>query len=148
MVLDFSLLIFSSILVRKIYRLIGTNDLPMLLSIVSITLALLCFLGYCVLSVTQAILKQTIDDHVLNSDNGDNILTAVDEFKVMFTLCAFVLDLYKWCLFIIASGFNRLTSDTKKQQDLLTKVLVVVELVMIISTLVLLIGLLSTEGGT
>ena len=89
----------------------------------------------------------TTDDHVLNSDNGDNVLTAVDYFKVMFTFCAFVFDLYKWSLFIIASGINHMKLETKKWQDILVKALVIIEALMILATLVFIIGLLSTEGG-
>ena len=108
-IIDTSFLIYSCILVRKVYKLVKFHDLPMLLSVLSITLALFFFLGYLSLSIVQAILK-TQDEHFFNSDNGDNMLTAVDYGKVMFTFSAFVFDLYKWCLFIAATS-NKARAD-------------------------------------
>jgi hypothetical protein len=44
------------------------------------------------------------DKYFLNTDRGSNLILAVDQLKVMFTFCAFVFDLYKWCVFIVATS--------------------------------------------
>ena len=49
--LDVSLLCFSSYLVYKVYKLVKFEDLPMLLSIISITLSLICLLAFQVWSI-------------------------------------------------------------------------------------------------
>ena len=53
-VLDTGLLLFSLRLVTKVFRLIKFTDIPMLLSIVSISLALFFFLIYSILLIIQA----------------------------------------------------------------------------------------------
>ncbi len=79
----------------------------MILSIISITLALLCFLAYNVLMLIATI---EINDYegwdqlYLNTDKGVNFRLAIDQLKVMFTFCAFVFDIYKWCVFIVATS--------------------------------------------
>ena len=99
---DLGLFSFACYLVYKIYKLIHFRDLPMLLSIISITLALICFEVYSILLIVQANLIG--QDVYLNTDDGTNILRIIDFFKVMFTFCAFVFDLYKWCIFITATS--------------------------------------------
>ena len=53
-VLDTGLLLFSLRLVTKVFGLIKFTDIPMLLSIVSISLALFFFLIYSILLIIQA----------------------------------------------------------------------------------------------
>ena len=107
---DFSLLVFATYLVYKIYKLVKFSDKPMLLSTISIALALLAFLIYSTLLIVQA--ELIANDLNPNEDNmpyletadGTNLLRVIDSFKVMFTFCAFVFDLYKWCIFITATS--------------------------------------------
>ena len=49
----------------------------------------------------------------LTSGDGTNVLRMIDYMKVMFTFCAFVFDLYKWCIFIIATTVEKGTDKTK-----------------------------------
>ena len=75
----------------------------------------------------------------LTSVDGTNVLRVMDYMKVMFTFCAFVFDLYKWCIFIIATtvekgtdktkmNFGRATQEelTNRRQELLMRSLIVV----------------------
>ena len=51
---DFALLCFAAYLVFRVHKLVGFRDLPMLLSILSVALALTAFLTYSVLLIVQA----------------------------------------------------------------------------------------------
>ncbi len=46
----------------------------------------------------------------MNTDYGVNLRLALDTLKVMFTFCAFIFDVYKWSVFIVA------TSQTVKSE--------------------------------
>jgi hypothetical protein len=99
------LLLFALYLIPKIYSLVKFTDRPLLLSVVSIAMALSCFLTYSILLIVQAQMILAEDDGAyLNSLNGTNVIRAIDYLKVMFTFCGFVFDLYKWGLFIIATS--------------------------------------------
>ena len=102
---------FACYLVFKIYKLVKFTDKPMLLSIASITMALTCFLVYSILLIVQA--ELTDDTLFIKTVNGTNVIRVIDNLKVMFTFCAFVFDLYKWCLFIIATS-----TDASLDEDL------------------------------
>ncbi len=99
------LLLFALYLIPKIYSLVKFTDRPLLLSVVSIAMALSCFLTYSILLIVQAQMILAEDNGAyLNSLNGTNVIRAIDYLKVMFTFCGFVFDLYKWGLFIIATS--------------------------------------------
>ena len=100
-VLDIGLLSFACYLVYKIYKLLKFTDIPILLSIISITLALLFLLAFCIMDITSF---NVSNDNFLNTVMGVNTSEQVDRLKVMFIYCAFVFDLYKWCIFIAATG--------------------------------------------
>ncbi len=86
--------------------MVKLNDIPMLLSIVSISLALTSFLIY---NIMMLIATMEINDYdgwdtyYLNTVRGVNFRLSIDQLKVMFTFFAFVFDLYKWCVFIVAT---------------------------------------------
>jgi hypothetical protein len=66
------LLVFAVYLTFKIYNLVKLHDVPMLLSIISITLALSCFLTFCIMDIMSFYL----DDHpdsFLNTYLGINV---------------------------------------------------------------------------
>ena len=84
-------------LVYKVYKLVKWTDLPMLLSIISITLALISLLLFCIIdlvSMTQP------EDAWLNTRVGTQFIQAFDDIKIMFMFTAFLFDLYKWCIFL------------------------------------------------
>jgi hypothetical protein len=98
--LDLSLLIFAVYLIFNIYKLVKFNDIPMLLSIISIALALLCLFIFCVMDIMSFYSEKSY----FNTAFGSNLCEQFDSMKVMFIYCAFVFDLYKWCIFIAVSG--------------------------------------------
>ena len=97
------LLSISLYLVQKIYRLIGLKDLPLMLSIISITLALICSSTNLSLDVVRIV---SFYDKSLNFKLSPYKLNQLDRAKVMFIFFAFVFDLYKWCVFIASTGKN------------------------------------------
>lgn len=99
--LTLGLLLFAINLSYKIFNLIKFTDKPFLFSIFAITLALTCFLCYCCLYLAKLYLP---DDSFLNTENGTDIMIVIDNLKVMLILCAFVFDLYKWGIFLIATS--------------------------------------------
>lgn len=99
--LDLCLLAFATYLIIKIYKLIKFTDIPMFLSIISIAMALLCLFIFCLMDIISFYQEE---ESFLNTPFGINIAEQVDSLKVMFIYCAFVFDLYKWCLFLIATG--------------------------------------------
>ena len=99
--LDFGLLIFSSYLVYKIYTLVKFSDKPMLFSIIAIEMSLFLLLIFCILDIISF---KVNDDNFLNTGLGLSMMEQIDRLKVMFIYCAFVFDLYKWCIFIAATG--------------------------------------------
>lgn len=52
-VLDLCLLTFALYLIAKVYKLIKFTDLPMLLSVISVALALICLLIFCILDIVS-----------------------------------------------------------------------------------------------
>ena len=87
------------------------RDLPLLLSIIMITLALLCFEVYSVFLILQGYnFGQII---YINSNEFVNILRMIDFTKVVLTFSAFVFDLYKWGLFINATSTEVLEREDK-----------------------------------
>ena len=107
--LNVILLVASFYIVIKVYRMVLFKDLPLLLSIVSISLALTCFLIYNILMLIATYQMNDIDGYnnlYLNTDRGVNFRLSIDQLKVMFTFCAFNFDLYKWCVFIVATKQN------------------------------------------
>ena len=88
-------------LVYKVYKLVKWTDLPMLLSILSITLALIFLLVFCIIdlvSMTQP------GDAWLNTKVGSQYTEAFDDIKIMFMFTAFLFDLYKWCIFLAVTS--------------------------------------------
>ena len=116
-VLDFSLLIFAIRLVVKVFSLVRMTDMPMLLSVVSIAMALLFFLIYSILLIVQAFMENHGNNGYLNTDDGTNWIRVMDFMKVMFTFCAFLFDLYKWCIFIIATTVDKNSGENYEENS-------------------------------
>lgn len=68
-VLALFVLFFALHLVVKVYSLTGVSDLPLLLSVLSITLALIFMLGFCLLDIAEEFVS---DSHWLVSTLGGN----------------------------------------------------------------------------
>ena len=100
-VLDFGLLLFAIYLVFKVYMLVKLTDKPMFLSIIAITTSLILLLIFCILDIISLYAS---DQSYLNTVIGSNLVTQIDRLKVTFIFCAFIFDLYKWCVFIAATG--------------------------------------------
>lgn len=99
-VLDLCLLAFALYLIVKVYKLIKFTDLPMLLSVISVALALICLLIFCILDIASII---AADASFLKTNSGQNLIEGFDRLKVLFLYCSLVFDLYKWCIFIAAT---------------------------------------------
>lgn len=102
-VADFSLLLFTVYLIYKIFKLVRTTDVPMLLSIISLALALFCFFIYSIGLILQACYFGR-GDLFITTDTFTSFLRMMDFGKVAFTFSAFLFDLYKWCTFIVATS--------------------------------------------
>ncbi len=74
-----------------------------MLSIISITLALLCTTTSDVLDVIRIFGNY---DKSLNINISVEVVNQLDSAKVMFMFIAFLFDLYKWCVFIASTGKN------------------------------------------
>jgi uncharacterized membrane protein YqhA len=145
-ILDLGLLSFSAILVMKVFKLVRFTDIPMLCTIVSVTLALLCFLIYSILLVAQAALKQRDPLSPYASGNTDNVLRMIDYVKLMLIFCALSFDLYKWCLFIAST---RKDYRVRKCRVKWLKVILATSLsTMVLASVVFISGVLASEAGT
>jgi hypothetical protein len=111
--LSLFLLSFSLHLVRKIFTLVSFKDLPLMLSIISISLALLFLITFLSLDVARIF---DIYDDSINFDLSVYKIQQFDRTKVMFMFFAFVFDLYKWCVFIASTG-----KDVRADQNLFEK---------------------------
>ncbi len=98
--LTLAVLLFAVYLIFKVYRLVKFTDVPMLLSIISIALASLCLLVFCILDIISFFIPQ---GSFLDTNAGGNFIETFDRLKVLFLYCSFVFDLYKWCIFIAAT---------------------------------------------
>ena len=99
--LDLILLAFACYLIFKVYKLVKFTDLPMLLSIISITLSLV----FLLLLQIWSILGDVEDSKgFFNSNIADCIANSFDTLKLVFMFFALTFDLYKWCIFIAATS--------------------------------------------
>ena len=73
----------------------------MLLSILSITLALIFLLVFCILDLVS---MTEPGDAWLNTKVGSQFSEAFDDIKIMFMFTAFLFDLYKWCIFLAVTS--------------------------------------------
>ncbi len=104
--LNIAALGFTCYLVFKIYRLVKLTDLPMVLSILSLSIALMFFLVYNIMMLIGTEQIHNYDGWnfmYLNTDRGVHLRISIDQLKVMFMFFAFVFDLYKWTVFIVAT---------------------------------------------
>lgn len=120
-IIDCGLLIFAFYLVFKVYKLVKFTDMPMLLSIIAITLSLILLLVFCAFDIASLYVPET---DWFNRSEGTIITEQIDRLKVMFIYCAFIFDLYKWCVFIAATSKSKIT--LKQRQKKLTLALICV----------------------
>ena len=99
--LDLLLLSFACYLSFKVYKLVKFTDLPMLLSIISIAISLVCMLAFQIWSILGDLQSQS---GFFNSNIADCIANSFDTMKLTFLFFAFTFDLYKWCVFLAATG--------------------------------------------
>jgi len=115
------------------------TDLPMLLSIISIAVSLLCLFAFQIWSIIGDLQGTS---GFFNSNRADCIANSFDSMKLTFLFFAFTFDLYKWCVFIAATGTTKnkelLESRTKK----LTIVLIVTQISIFLAFSVFIIGVL------
>ena len=108
--LSLFLLFFSLHVVRKIFILVSFKDLPLMLSIISISLALVFLITSESLDVARIF---DVYDDSIKFDLRIHKIQQFDATKVMFMFLAFVFDLYKWCVFIATTG-----KDVRADQNL------------------------------
>jgi site-specific recombinase len=89
------LLILSVASLVAVYRNFKFSDSTLIFSTVLITASIVFLTLYFSINVYEAALKEV--------QKIDIIANSVDYLKVTCLLCAFLLDLYKWLIFIIAS---------------------------------------------
>ena len=99
-ILILCLLSFTVYLIFKIYKLVQLRDPTLLLSVVSIGLSLACMETFCIMDSLRMFADA---DSPVNTWTYVTWQEQVDSLKVMFLYSAFMFDLYKWCLFIIAT---------------------------------------------
>jgi hypothetical protein len=105
-------------LVYKVHKLVKWTDLPMLLSILSITLALIFLLVFCIIdmvSMTQP------PDAWLNTKVGSQFTEAFDDIKIMLMFTAFLFDLYKWCIFLAVTRQSKADSLSEEKAKMRQK---------------------------
>jgi hypothetical protein len=69
-----------------------------------------------------------------------------DSFKVLFLYCAFIFDLYKWCLFIIATRDLNDSATFKRQKLYLQIGFGAVQVALLIAFLTI-VSLIIAESG-
>lgn len=135
------LLVFACFLIFKIYKLVKFSDPPMLLSIISITIALALLLAFCGLDIASF---YAADDDFLNTNLGTDMTEQLDRLKVMLIFCAFVFDLHKWCVFIAATTPTQVKHSVWHRR--LTKGLIVTQVVYVALSLTLMVGVMATAS--
>ena len=138
------LLVVSLYLTLKIYRLVQFRDPSLLLSITSITLALICIVSYAVLS---SVGNYAEPDTFFATLPGLTLIQQLFRVGVMFIFCAFVFDLYKWCIFIVATREHNIynTDSYISQKTKLQWIIGIVQVLNIVCSLSLIITLFETE---
>jgi hypothetical protein len=113
-------------MVNKVFKLVKFQDMTLLLNIISITLALIFFLAYNIITIIATYEINGIDgwdELFLNTDYGVNLRVALDSLKVMFTICAFVFDVYKWSVFIVATS-QTIKIESEKENNTKKKIMI------------------------
>lgn len=103
------MLILSGYVLRSVFKLVKFKDMPLLLSVVSVVLALLFKIIFVSLSIIQ---EESSDDSFLNTRQGDNVILVFTATSVFFIFAGFSLDLYKWGSFIMATGEKSMGAST------------------------------------
>jgi hypothetical protein len=130
---------YAFVLIRKVYNLVKLTDLPMLFSIISITLALAFMLTFIIWSIIGTVTPLT---GFFNSNLSDCIANAFDSLKLTFIFHAFIYDLYKWCIFLVATSTDiSVNKEANNQRQKRLKVVLLATL-----ALTLLINIVMTVG--
>jgi len=95
------MLLFAVKLIFKVHKLVQWTDLPMIFSIISLALASLFMLIFNIWALIGCISDEKA---FINSTEADSIANIFDGLKITFIFHAFLYDLYKWCVFLAATG--------------------------------------------
>jgi hypothetical protein len=117
--------------------------LPMLFSIISIALALVFMLIFYIWSIVGTV---TSLDSFFNSNLADCIANIFDSLKITFIFHAFMYDLYKWCIFLVATSATSSNVDKslmKKRHEKLRAALLITLPLIIVIFLVFMIGVIT-----
>ena len=96
----FSFLLFASYLLMRIKQLFGFRDIPMFLSILSITLSLATLITFLSISLAEQYQENTF----FTSSIGLDIHSCLGLLLEVFIFYALIVDLFKWCVFIAATS--------------------------------------------
>jgi hypothetical protein len=130
---------YAFVLIRKVCNLVKWTDLAMLFSIISITLALTFMLIFIIWSIIGTVTPIT---DFFNSNLSDCIANGFDCLKLTFIFHAFIYDLYKWCIFLVATSTDiSQNKEVNNQRQNRLKVILFATL-----ALVLLINIIMTVG--
>lgn len=96
----FLFLLFASYLLLRVKKLFGFRDVPMLLSIISITLSLATLITFLSISLAEQFQENTFfTNHI-----GYDIHSCIGLLLEVFIFYALINDLFKWCIFIAATS--------------------------------------------
>jgi len=114
-VLTLCLLVFVLYLVRKVHKLVGFSDLPMLFQVIAIAMSITCLLIYCILGLVQDFVNPngSLYYYLENSE----ITREIDFFKVEFLFSALLFDLYKWSVFLLATNKARTAAEQSESEE-------------------------------
>jgi hypothetical protein len=133
---------YAFVLIRKVYNLVKWTDLPMLLSIISITLALTFILIFIIWSIIGTVTPLT---GFFNSNLSDCIANAFDSLMLTFIFHAFIYDLYKWCIFLVATSMD--ISQNKEvicqRQNRLKVILLAAIALILLINIIMMVGVLA-----
>jgi hypothetical protein len=125
-----------------VYNLVKWTDLPMLLSIISITLALAFILIFIIWSIIGTVTPLT---GFFNSNLSDCIANAFDSLMLTFIFHAFIYDLYKWCIFLVATSMD--ISQNKEvisqRQNRLKVILLAALALILLINIIMMVGVLA-----
>jgi hypothetical protein len=116
--LVFVFLCFSCYSAHKTYKLVKFSDLPLLCSILCITMALLLFIIDNILQLKRSyeLEEPGWNLRYWGGDDANMMILSIDQVKVMLTFNAFMFDLYKWSIMILATS-KKIKTNTDEEND-------------------------------
>ncbi len=86
---------------NRVYKLFGFKDIPMILSILSITLSIVCLITFWCISVST---QYTEYPSFFKTNYGEDLHVCLGFLIENAIFYALMLDLFKWGIFIIATS--------------------------------------------